>query len=297
VSGQRAVHELRAEAPPPLGGVRTALLAVGLCACAAVAGLALAGEHTRIGSPPHLRGLTAAPGYLLSVEIALAVVVAAALAVLLRPTRKEDDDEEDERTERVRVPFWHRLVAIAVVVAAVLLSLLALALLPRSHHPFLRGSGTAGQPHPSTAAKAQPGGSALQVHWIVLGVALALGLAVLAWFALARRAPASGPFADEPEAEPDLPAGDPEDESDPRRAVLKAYAGMERAYREDGLPRRATEAPHEYLGRVRVARRAAARLTALFERARFSRHVIDEPMRRDALDALAEVRSELEGGP
>ena len=51
---------------------------------------------------------------------------------------------------------------------------------------------------------------------------------------------------------------------------------MERALAAHGFPRRRFEAPHEYLNRVlgelSGGRRAAARLTALFERARFSPH-------------------------
>jgi hypothetical protein len=43
----------------------------------------------------------------------------------------------------------------------------------------------------------------------------------------------------------------------------------------------------------RAAEPSVARLTALFERARFSDHHVDESMRRRALTALAEVRDQI----
>ena len=39
-------------------------------------------------------------------------------------------------------------------------------------------------------------------------------------------------------------------ETDPRRAVIAAYARMERALAAYGLPRRPSEAPDEYLQRI-----------------------------------------------
>ncbi|HYA00970.1 MAG TPA: DUF4129 domain-containing protein [Candidatus Binatia bacterium] len=87
-------------------------------------------------------------------------------------------------------------------------------------------------------------------------------------------------------------------EADPRRAVIAAYAVMERMLGAAGSPRRISDAPTEHLERSLVllgaSRSAARRLTELFERARFSLQVIDESVRRAALDALAAVRRDLE---
>lgn len=87
-------------------------------------------------------------------------------------------------------------------------------------------------------------------------------------------------------------------EADPRRAVIRAYARMERTLAARGLPRRETEAPLEYLARVLDAVQASAhsvdRLTQLFQRARFSTHEIDAGMKRDAIEALSGLRAELE---
>jgi hypothetical protein len=86
-------------------------------------------------------------------------------------------------------------------------------------------------------------------------------------------------------------------EPDPRRAVIAAYARMERALAWFGLPRRVFEAPLEYLARVLVDLRAStesvSRLTNLFERAKFSSHDIGPVLKQDAIEALVAVRDEL----
>jgi hypothetical protein len=86
-------------------------------------------------------------------------------------------------------------------------------------------------------------------------------------------------------------------EPDPRRAVIAAYARLERVLAAHGVPRRAAEAPLEYLGRVlselSVRELAARRLTQLFERARFSHHAVEPEMKERAITALETVRDDL----
>jgi hypothetical protein len=90
---------------------------------------------------------------------------------------------------------------------------------------------------------------------------------------------------------------DLEREPDPRRAVIAAWARMERGLAAAGLPRRPAEAPFEYAGRVlesALARPGSVhRLTGLFERAKFSRHAIGEADRDEAIAALRAVRREV----
>jgi hypothetical protein len=104
---------------------------------------------------------------------------------------------------------------------------------------------------------------------------------------------------------------DLEREPDPRRAVIAAWARMERGLAAAGLPRRPSEAPFEYATRVlETALDPAApgspdgfggpvqlfsvhRLTGLFERAKFSHHRIGEGDRHEAIAALRAVRREL----
>ena len=86
-------------------------------------------------------------------------------------------------------------------------------------------------------------------------------------------------------------------EADPRKAVIAAYARMERILAAHGLPRRPAEAPLEYLSRVlldlEVSAPAVRRLTRLFERAKFSQHDIDASMKEQAIDALVSIRDDL----
>jgi hypothetical protein len=88
------------------------------------------------------------------------------------------------------------------------------------------------------------------------------------------------------------------DEQDSRKAVIRAYARMERTLAAHGLPRQDTEAPLEYMTRVLEAVQASShsirRLTQLFERARFSTHEIGTEMKEDAIEALSGLRAELE---
>jgi hypothetical protein len=86
--------------------------------------------------------------------------------------------------------------------------------------------------------------------------------------------------------------------ADPRAAVLAAYARMEMALASVGLARRPSDAPREYLARLEAGlgggRAPAARLTELFEGARFSPHPVGEDSRAEAIGALETLRMELE---
>jgi hypothetical protein len=138
--------------------------------------------------------------------------------------------------------------------------------------------------------------------WPVLGVAaLALVAAVAWWLAARGRRSVREPLRATPEeALADVLAATLDDlraEADPRRAVIGAYARMERAFAASGLPRAPAEAPQEYLERVlgdlSLSRRAAARLAALFAWARFSGHDVRPEMKDEAIETLEQVQQEL----
>ncbi len=86
-------------------------------------------------------------------------------------------------------------------------------------------------------------------------------------------------------------------EPDLRKAIVAAYARMERALAFAGLPRNPSEAPFEYVERALVTLDAssasARRLTDLFEWAKFSQHEPSAGMRDEAIAALEAVRDEL----
>jgi hypothetical protein len=134
------------------------------------------------------------------------------------------------------------------------------------------------------------------VAWIP--VLITAGLIVLAvgawWLARRGRAQARGELrlelADAVAQALDESLDDLRAEPDPRRAVIAAYARLERVLTAHGLPRKASEAPLEYLGRMltqlSVSPEAARRLTDLFERAKFSQHAVGTEMKEEAISAL-----------
>jgi len=86
-------------------------------------------------------------------------------------------------------------------------------------------------------------------------------------------------------------------ERDPRKAIIAAYARMEKLLAGFGRARIPAEAPFEYLARVllelRVSRHPVEALTELFERAKFSVHALGGEDKSRAIEALESVRDEL----
>ncbi|HSB39500.1 MAG TPA: DUF4129 domain-containing protein [Gaiellaceae bacterium] len=87
-------------------------------------------------------------------------------------------------------------------------------------------------------------------------------------------------------------------ERDPRRAVIRTYARLERTFAAHDVTREPHETAREFvdraLDRLGVSSFAVRRLTLLYERAKFSSHEIDARMKDDAIEALAGLRAELE---
>jgi hypothetical protein len=168
-------------------------------------------------------------------------------------------------------------------------------------------------PAPSTLEVPDPPPQSGVVPWIVAGIALAAMVAVLAAQLAAdrrRRRPPRTPAERLVDLLDDT-LEDLEREPDPRRAVIAAWARMERGLAAAGLPRHPAEAPFEYAGRVLEAAlvpidrgtpqgfpgplrpTSVHRLTGLFERAKFSQHRIGEADRTQAIAALRAVRRDL----
>jgi len=99
----------------------------------------------------------------------------------------------------------------------------------------------------------------------------------------------------------DFSLDDLRNEPDLRRAIIAAYARMERALAMAGVARKPSEAPFEYLARalrsLDTSGASVSRLTALFEWAKFSQHEPGPAMRDEAIEALAAVRDELRRPP
>jgi len=164
-------------------------------------------------------------------------------------------------------------------------------------------------PQAPGAGEGTPAAPGKDVHeaefaWIPVSITLALvAVAVFGFWwsgrsrrrALGRRG--GNPLADALEAALDESLDDLRAEPDPRRAVIAAYARLERVLASYGLPRNTSEAPLEYLTRMlsslSVSPPAARRLTNLFERAKFSQHAVGAEMKEHAIGALETVRDDL----
>jgi hypothetical protein len=266
----------------------------------------------RVRGPGHVLDARPIVGDLAVVFFLLALVVLVAIGFMLRGGRwrRRRDDEPEQVFEREPMPWWLKPV------------LLLIALLPVGGIVAVivfagHGSGRQIQtiaPRPGVTVPqrpAEPGAGATDhasaplVHWWFWAALAGVVLAIAGVVAILRRTRRGADEGARAVAASDLRAAieesldELEREPDPRRAVIRAYLGMERALAGRGLGRRPFEAPREYLVRVldtiRVSRTPGERLTALFQRARFSQHPIDRGMKREAITALATVRDELGG--
>ena len=196
-----------------------------------------------------------------------------------------------------RASLWRTIVTLALFLGIVF------ALISSLHRTNLNSRPQKQTGTPRSAKDQRPGGSPAHFDWApaaVVGGLVVVGLGAAAWILVRRRVPkktlAEG-AADELFAALDDSLDDLRDEPDPRRAVIAAYARMERALAHQGLRRRQAEAPREYLARalsaVGAGAGSVARLTALFEEAKFSPHEVDGGMKAEAIDALVTLRDEL----
>ena len=205
-------------------------------------------------------------------------------------------------TTRARRGRWHVLSSMATLAVAVLAAALIL------HGRFeqrLKQLETRGNPagtQPGTPKQVPPGARSARLRWdeVAIAAALLAGSAALA-VATRRQRRLPRPWwnrsREAVSAALDFSLDDLRTEPDLRRAIIAAYARMERTLAGVGLPRTPSEAPFEYVDRalrsLDLSGASVARLTALFEWAKFSQHEPGPEMRDEAIDALAAVRDEL----
>jgi uncharacterized protein DUF4129 len=298
MSGTRVELRARRREGARRSGGRIGLLA--LAALLLVAGVGLGSSRSlwRVEGPPGLADPDSYLGDVILVGFALLVGVPL-LVSAIRSKRRRAFARTDPDLPPPRFPWWVRPLAIAIGALVIFGALQLLRLLPASSRDV---KGVGGR-LPSPQAEL-PDGSDVgppPVHWwgIALVMLLVLAGAVTAWRLREQRAvPDEQPeLADELLDVVDLSLDDLEHEPDPRRAVIRAYGRMERVLGAHGLARRPAETPLEYLARaltsLRLGRASVERLTALFERAKFSQHEIDGAMKADAIFALGALRDEL----
>jgi Domain of unknown function (DUF4129) len=282
----------------PRGGRAGAALAALAVVLGLLALVAVAAEgDTPAGSdgarrPSHLLIDTLVSLYI--VLMALGVVAYVGLLLLGRHTADEHG--------RLRRPSHVQ----SAVVFVLLLGALALALRLAEE----RGGDVGEQPAPPAPAATRPAEAVPETGYdpefalVTVLIVFALVAVVVASLAVAarRRKRALGQLREPALLEAledvlDESIDDLRAERDPRKAVVAAYARLERTLAAYGLPRRPAEAPAEYLARMladlEVSHRSIGRLTALFERAKFSQHDVDSAMKEEAIDALQTTREEL----
>jgi Domain of unknown function (DUF4129) len=157
-------------------------------------------------------------------------------------------------------------------------------------------------PQPTTPETDVPAPYEPSISWLPIAVVVGLVLAAVVAFVVAERRARRGRGLREELAEQlavvlDETLDDLRAEADPRRAIIAAYARLERALAANGVPRQPAETPGEYLPRVlgelELGSDAVERLTALFTQAKFSQHDVDTAMKEEAIGALEQVRDEL----
>lgn len=280
---------------------RAAILAVAALLLAAVA---LGSRGSPEGPLPILPGAGAGQAALdaLLWSAAASLLILGIVAVVLRATGRGG------RQPRSRHPFHVRMLAVIGLVAA-FIAAVVLASTLHLHSGASRAAAATPAPSPGAALGFSTAGphQVATFPWAGLfaGVAAIVAVMAIALVLLARSRLEKQPSGTDTveEASPPVRAVDAaidalDRERDPRRAVIAAYTTMERLLGAAGSPRRMADAPTEHLERSLIllgaGRGAARRLTELFERARFSRHDIDETVRGAALAALAAVRRDLE---
>jgi hypothetical protein len=186
---------------------------------------------------------------------------------------------------------------------AILLALLAIAVRFFDPRDIRQAPPPAGRAEPNNVAADERDPYEPQFRWlpmIVVG-SLVVGIGGAMAILAARRqreALAAMPISETLAEVLDETIDDLRREEDPRKAVIGAYANMERTLAARGVPRRESEAPAEYLARVldvvSASGHSVRRLTGLFARARYSPHEIDAQMKEEAIGALTGLRAELQ---
>ena len=289
-------REKAAEGDAPRRGRNALLTTVGILALVAVVAIASRGS-TPSGGAGARRPTDTLLDILLSLYLVSLVAGAVIFLYLLALRRTTLAQPGDGRRRD-----WRNTVGMLVLVGAALL--LARNISSRK----LEGVGVTLPQGPGAGevTPTAPGQEGYEAEFAWIPVSITLGLLAIAvaavWWSGRSRRRARGERGDNPLADALAAAVDESldglrAEPDPRRAVIAAYARLERVLASYGLPRETSEAPLEYLGRMlgqlSVSPPAARRLTDLFERAKFSQHAVGPEMKEQAISALETVRDDL----
>jgi len=260
------------------------------------------------GSTPHGSDRSRAPSdTLLDALFTLWLVAAAVGGILLVYGLAQRKDIAQQMAARRYPRFTLASFLVFVLLVAVIVRLFG-----NAWHPFRRDTANeeptfdTGQPGIDRPGHKPIGDYQPGISWLVVAVVVLLSVAAVTAYVISQRRARTGTRAgEELAAQLALALDDALDdlraEADPRRAIVAAYARMERVLAASGVPRHGAETADEYLGRVLLelapGSDAVARLTDLFTQAKFSHHDVDATMKEDAIHALEEVRDELRPSP
>ena len=290
---------------PGLGHTRTLRLFGVALALLVLLALVAFSSHTGFG---HTTGAKPTPGYVswaMSVFLILFIlmipVAAWAYSVQMREFKLQNKTRKSFRARMLRTLG---IVVLILVILGGRQILKQHGYLPAIHPPWNAG-GKGGKALGDSSNHYDPTFQ-WPVLWVFLVVAAAAG-GYLWWQWRKRANNVALTGGGEPTFEEDVAAtitdaiDDLEAEPDARRAVIAAYARMERTLARHGLQRLPSETALEYLRRILLGLTsrddAVTKLTALFERAKFSTHEIDASMKTDAISALRTIRDDLQGAP
>lgn len=281
-----------------------AAVAVGVSAATALVATAARAPLSR-STPVNAAAAGAPLTALFMLFVAAAVATLAAFGTLRWTSPRRKNDEPEPKPEPLQTHWIWKLLAVLAPLAlgAALVAAAVIGIRTPHQAPRLRG-GSFDQPLPAPAGQKVGGSGFVLPSWLpwtvlaIVAVALASAAVLLT---LGRARPAD----ERSETSAARAAVEAAIEAlgtitDPRSAVIAAYASMERTLAAHGVARLPAEAPREYLRRVLVETDGTARdagtLTGLFEEARFSTHPVPERVRELALAALSSVRARLHTG-
>ena len=249
------------------------------------------------------------PDWLVTTAVTALAISILAFLVMARPWRRmrRDDDEDSFEDEPQPTPRWLSLLLLllsliqcAVIVGGILWLAQSYSLdIPDLGRFFIANFLT-----PSDGAVPAVATSSVTTGLIGTLLLLAgfgsLGLVLWVFFAdrlrpqplafMSRRVPLTAAVEESLE--------DLRREPDARTAILRIYGNFERALAAASLPRRPWQTPLEFmrtaLGKLPLPAQAIARLTTLFELARFSGHAITATQRDIAWQSLIEIRDTLD---
>jgi hypothetical protein len=300
----------------------TLLLGIAVVALLAIAAVG-SGASVPDGAPVTNAGTLGAAhragGTMVAAFAALLVVSTALAGVILRalmPSRrsKKAPDDVEWVVQRPAISRLEQAMTIALLVLLLAAAIGAVALIAKSTQ---HGAQTAAVGPGNTPVAAAPASGAASLTatramgevggpWLQLGLtagAALVGAVALTFFALQRvrkRKSGQGGLGlslrrrKATTEAVTLSLEDLRRERDPRRAIVAAYARMERVFARAGLPRSPHETPTEFLRRVlsdaSAPPAAVSDLTQLFQEAKFSRHELTSEQRDDALRSLLQIR-------